>query len=164
MPTIDFVELGTIVITVIVGGVIGYAIHWLQTRNQRSWKKLDEVHKTAMRFVQGVQLSMLKTASILQVAESGKLTQNGGYTEIVDLTFEQNQFSVDLSMTSVMKDTKLSGFYQEIIDKYAECVVSFETLDDVEKTRDLIHKTVVEISEVGTQIDERFEQLKSKIW
>ena len=86
MPPVNLALLGTIVITAIVGGVVGYATHWLQTRHQRKWQKIDEAHKTAIQFVQRYQTSMLDIVTFLSMNEHGLLSENEVVKEISKIT------------------------------------------------------------------------------
>jgi len=42
MLPIDWVELSKIAATALIGAILGYAIHWLQTKQEREWQKRRE--------------------------------------------------------------------------------------------------------------------------
>jgi len=167
MPPVDLALLGTIVITAVVGGAVGYATHWLQTRRQRKWQKIDEVHRDVMRFVREVQKSLLDIADFAILNEQGSLAQSEVVEKSSKLNNDVNQIVSTIPTVTIVKDAELIELYLEMIDEYKKLIVSLTTQlssGEGEKLWDTIGKTVIALSSIGTRIDERFDQLKSRVW
>jgi hypothetical protein len=139
-----------------------------QLRQQRKWQRIDEIHKIAIRFVEGAQKTMLKMGNIIRMSRNERLlTQSVSFDILSGLTEESNQSVLDMSKASVLEDAELSTLYQEVIDTFEYLVgaltANYSSSSPEKDAQSLIYETVIKVSVIRNQIDARFEQLKSEI-
>lgn len=181
MPTVDVPQLGTIVITAIVSAVIGYFVHWLQTRQERKWQqqeqersierlRLEEKQKAMVQYVERQQLVFERLADISGRYKIMEMSKNDLRSEFIPIAQELAYLSAQSVRLYLPEDAELMRLNQKLgeetesLKEFAGSLEDTPIDDDIEqKMVGILKEKTQTFAKIGKLIDQRFEELKAQI-
>lgn len=116
-------EIVKIVVTATIGGIVGYGVHWIQTKRQREWEKKKDLQMLKLRKLQEQQNTLRQLVETL-IENSRALVGNWGLGSSREDELRVKIYNSVASSTSIklLEDEKLQNLIKKLIEAVEELV------------------------------------------
>lgn len=115
-------ELIKIVVTAIISGIVGYGIHWIQTKRQREWEKKKDLRMLKLRKLQEQQSILRQLVKTLIENSRGLVLNWGLHSSSLGHEFRTTIYNSIASSTSIklLEDEKLRHLVRKLFESVEE--------------------------------------------